>query len=264
MYMSRQAFAAQYHNASPSASHCMQAVVAGQQRRLPSVKSTNWVRDRQPLEKQHKRPGVAEVLLHTPEGRLLEGLVSNLCVICVPCALSVGMMLTLTLLLGHEVHHCHTKGRCNMNRLCLSAVTAFSLALSLATDLRYIAGQTEENGIELQTAPSEYVLDGTMRQRVLQACQVLGIAVEQTCPDPRLRRTWREAFICNSRGLQPLRSIQCLVHDSGTQHQPALKLCVQLASALRTATFVCMLATFAQCRLQVVLRGCSNLLISVA
>ena len=94
MYMSRQAFAVQYHNASPSASHCMQAVVAGQQRRLPSVKSTNWVRDRQPLEKQHKRPGVTEVLLHTPEGRLLEGLVSNLCVICVPCALSVGMMLS--------------------------------------------------------------------------------------------------------------------------------------------------------------------------
>ena len=67
-----------------------------------------------------------------------------------------------------------------------------------------------EGGIELQTAPVNTVLEGITRVRVLEACRRLDITVNETCPHPHQRDSWREAFLCNClRAAQPLQSMTC-------------------------------------------------------
>jgi hypothetical protein len=58
----------------------LQAHVVGPGRSLAAVKDTNWVLDRKPLAARLP-PGSADGLLHTAQGCLLEGLVTNLFVL---------------------------------------------------------------------------------------------------------------------------------------------------------------------------------------
>lgn len=57
----------------------MQAVVVGPGRFQPGIKDTNWVTNRQGIAA--KVPPDAEGLLQDKEGCLLEGLVTNLCIV---------------------------------------------------------------------------------------------------------------------------------------------------------------------------------------
>jgi branched-subunit amino acid aminotransferase/4-amino-4-deoxychorismate lyase len=70
---------------------------------------------------------------------------------------------------------------------------------------------SEEFEFVLQTASvEEGVVWGTLRWRVLQACQCLGIRVIEQAPSMHERHTWKEAFLTNSlRGVQPLTKIVC-------------------------------------------------------
>lgn len=70
---------------------------------------------------------------------------------------------------------------------------------------------SEECDLLLQTASiDEGVVWGTLRLRVLEACQRLGIKVEERAPSIHERHTWNEAFLTNSlRGVQPLSRVVC-------------------------------------------------------
>lgn len=58
------------------------------------------------------------------------------------------------------------------------------------------------------TAPDEAVLGGVVRQRVLDACDALGIKVIQQAPAWQDREDWIAAFLTNAiRRVQPLSSI---------------------------------------------------------
>mmetsp|Transcript_7947 Transcript_7947/g.19523 ORF Transcript_7947/g.19523 Transcript_7947/m.19523 type:complete len:247 (-) Transcript_7947:151-891(-) len=59
----------------------VQVAILGRPRPLPHVKHTSWVRERKPLEQQ-KPKDCAEVLLIDESGGILEGLVTNFCVVC--------------------------------------------------------------------------------------------------------------------------------------------------------------------------------------
>lgn len=59
----------------------MQAYVVGPPRTLAAIKDTNWVLDRKPLSDQLPQDAI-EGLLQTADGCLLEGLVTNLYVLC--------------------------------------------------------------------------------------------------------------------------------------------------------------------------------------
>ncbi|KAF5832215.1 aminotransferase [Dunaliella salina] len=66
----------------PPFDHAVQAAIIGRPRSLPHVKHTNWVQERKPLEQQKPKDNCAEVLLMDESGGILEGLVTNFCVIC--------------------------------------------------------------------------------------------------------------------------------------------------------------------------------------
>lgn len=53
--------------------------------------------------------------------------------------------------------------------------------------------------VMVQTAPADGVVWGSMRQRVLQACHDLGVAVREESPSVLDRQAWREAFLTNRR-----------------------------------------------------------------
>lgn len=70
--------------------------------------------------------------------------------------------------------------------------------------------QEGAGGRVLETAPVGTVLEGTVRARVLAAAAAGGLGVREAAPDPRQRREWREAFVCNAlRDLQPVERICC-------------------------------------------------------
>jgi hypothetical protein len=60
----------------------VQAYVVGLARTLAAIKDTDWVLDRKPLSAQLPKDAI-EGLLQTADGCLLEGLVTNLFVLCV-------------------------------------------------------------------------------------------------------------------------------------------------------------------------------------
>ena len=124
------------------------AAVLGGPREVPVGKDTAWVAQRRRLE--DARPeGSGEVLLCTREGALLEGLVTNLFVVC-------------------------------------------------------SGGEEADAAVVVTAGMADGVVWGTMRQRVLQACEALGLVVEQRAALPAERSSWREAFITSRRVLLPL------------------------------------------------------------
>ncbi|GLI61047.1 hypothetical protein VaNZ11_003307, partial [Volvox africanus] len=60
--------------------HGVQAAVMGRPRSLPGAKASSWVEERR-LYEERKPPEASEVLLSDADGRILEGLVTNFCVI---------------------------------------------------------------------------------------------------------------------------------------------------------------------------------------
>lgn len=124
-----------------------QAYILGRKRTIPTVKYTNWVREREVL-KSIKPPDCGEILLaDETDGSILEGMVSN---------------------------------------------------------FYALVKQGEE--VVLQTAPVNLsALPGISRKCVLQACQKLGIAVQETPPNVQEVSCWLGAFVTNSvRGIAPL------------------------------------------------------------
>lgn len=122
--------------------------------------------ERRPLDQQ-KPAGAAEVLLCTQDGRLLEGLVTNLFVVTAGDS-SGG------------------DSGCDSSGSGSPAVTVWTAGMG------------------------DGVVWGTARERVLQACRRLGLAVREEAPGIAGRAAWREAFLTNSlRLVQPLSSIAC-------------------------------------------------------
>jgi len=68
----------------------------------------------------------------------------------------------------------------------------------LITNL-FVVVEKASGDMVVQTAPVEAgVLPGTMRKRVIQACEFAGISVEYSiCPNVSERHLWREAFLTN-------------------------------------------------------------------
>ncbi len=84
----------------------------------------------------------------------------------------------------------------------------------LVTNL-YIITFLEQDKVVLQTAGmGDGVVWGTMRKRVLEACNVLGLIVVEQPPLAGERALWQEAFLTNAvRGVQPLNEIECDVRN---------------------------------------------------
>lgn len=144
--------------------------------------------ERQPLEQQ--RPtGAAEVLLCTNDGRLLEGLVTNLFIVATREAAAGGSEE------GGGSDAC--------------AAASGSSDGSSGSAAGAPAGGF--GGLEVWTAsPAEGVVWGTARARVLQACRRLGLAVREEAPSCGAKAAWREAFLTNSlRLVQPLHTLAC-------------------------------------------------------
>lgn len=131
----------------PAGQEPLPACILGRKRTIPTVKYTDWVREREIL-KTIKPPDCGEILLADErDGSILEGMVSNF----------------------------------------------------------YALVQQGET-VVLQTAPVESLaLPGISRKCVLQACQELGIPVQETPPKVGERSSWLGAFVTNSvRGISPI------------------------------------------------------------
>ena len=116
---------------------------------------------------------------------------------CAACCIALSCLLTVVNPTEHAAHR-HSDSRCTLARMISG------------TPLRPAGNVGREGGIELQTAPVNTVLEGITRVRVLDACRRLDISVNETCPHPHQRESWREAFLCNClRAAQPLQSITC-------------------------------------------------------
>lgn len=167
------------------------------------LQDSGWVAERQPLEQQ--RPaGAAEVLLCTPDGRLLEGLVTNLFIVAArqPDAAEHSAAAGSS---SESVHQDSGLGGAAGG----GGKAAESTAPGAAATAAGAAGSFA--GLEVWTAsPGEGVVWGTARARVLEACRRLGLRVCERAPHMDRRASWREAFVTNSlRLVQPLRTLAC-------------------------------------------------------
>ena len=162
--------------------------------------------------------GAAEVLLCSQDGRLLEGLVTNVFILADAEAERAGLASSASV----QPPQCDgapaapkpdTAGR----KRGLAATPAQQAgpgpqgsvaAPGLSSGRGSHAGFSN---IELWTAGmGEGVVWGTLRHRVLQACQQLGIRVREQAPAMASRALWKEAFLTNSlRGLQPVQQVTC-------------------------------------------------------
>lgn len=151
--------------------------------------------ERQPLERLRPSSGVtpavapqAEVLLSSSDGRLLEGLVTNLFVV--------------------------TRGGDDGGSSASQPASVGAAAGSQQVDACSAGGAAATPGhapVVVWTAGmQDSVVWGTMRARVLQACHRLGYTVREEAPSQSGRHAWAEAFLTNSlRLVQPLQSIEC-------------------------------------------------------
>ena len=138
------------------------------------MEQRRWLEEARP-------PAADEVLLASEDGRLLEGLVTNLHVVTSGSGDSDGGS-------GGAEHACPANA------------------------------STRGGGAEVASGPptlwtagmGDGVVWGTVRARVLQACAALGVAVREEAPRAADRALWREAFLSNAlRVVQPLRRIEC-------------------------------------------------------
>jgi hypothetical protein len=92
----------------------------------------------------------------------------------------------------------------------LLATQQGALLEGLVTNLFVLVG-LETGEIVVQTAGmGDGVVWGTMRQRVLQVCEKLGLKIVKQSPAAGERASWKEAFLTNAlRGVQPLDRIEC-------------------------------------------------------
>jgi len=135
------------------------AVILGGPRKVPTAKDTGWIAERATLEAM-KAPGVSDILLCDQQGRLLEGLITNVFIV--------------------------TKSK---------------------DAAAYII---ETAGTEVGEEGGGGVAWGTVRWRVKQAADKLGIQFIEQAPSMGDRDMWKEAFLSNSlRGIEPLWEIKC-------------------------------------------------------
>ena len=69
---------------------------------------------------------------------------------------------------------------------------------------------SEDDALELLTAPDDDVLPGVMRSLTLQAAAAEGLTVRKVAPAPTLAASgaWSEAAVTSAlRGIQPLSSV---------------------------------------------------------
>lgn len=134
--------------------------------------------ERQPLERL-RPPGTADVLLCSSDGRLLEGLVTNLFVVTIEGGSSRG-------------------------------AEPGSSSNGTGNSAGGSSGALPPGAVVWTAGVGEGVVWGTARARVLEACRQLGLAVREEAPSAGGRATWREAFLTNSvRLVQPLRAVEC-------------------------------------------------------
>lgn len=172
-------------------------VVASSGRELPTAKDAAWASRRQPLEAARDAARADEGLLTTPEGELLEGLVSNLLVVrrregCGPPDLASA----LEALWQADSWADATHRACGVLRWALWRA-------AVLTGLR-----SEDDALEVITAPADDVLPGVTRALALEAAVAEGLRVREVAPSPADAGCWSEAALTSAlRVLQPLRSI---------------------------------------------------------
>ena len=164
---------------------------------LSARQDSGWVGERRPLEAL-RPPGTADVLLCSREGRLLEGLVTNLFVVAAAPAGGGDAPSGANTIGGTSGISSGGEQRQADGANSTSSNTTSAAGFDPAALVVYTAGM------------GDGVVWGTARARVLQACRRLGLTVREEPPDPRARATWREAFLTNSlRLVQPLACIAC-------------------------------------------------------
>lgn len=200
------------------------AVVVGGPRERPHAKDSRWVRDRQPLERKlaeaavvvaggegEEEGGVAasagggacggsslpassrkerEGLLADEQGRLLEGLLTNVFVVVADDDEDEDEEARAWAREEEEgAGHRRRGGAVDLSR--------FSLHTAAASD-----------GGGGGPGPAS-ILDGVMRRAVLEAAESLELRVVASRPDPRGRRRWREAFVTSAlRGVAAVARVQ--------------------------------------------------------
>ncbi|KAL3691784.1 hypothetical protein R1sor_005435 [Riccia sorocarpa] len=148
----------------------IKVAVMGPGRKIPRAKDSLWTSTRQGLESV-KPSGTNEIILSANGNDLLEGLVTNFFVVKLRDAKNHGQAVR-----QFESGH---------NELSLS-------------------------DYEVLTAPlSDGVLNGVVRNVIIEVCREAGIAIREVSPCWSSHHTWKEAFVTNAlRILQPVTSIQ--------------------------------------------------------
>lgn len=183
------------------------AVVMGPPRKVAIAKDSGWVAARRRLEAL-RPPGATELLLASRDGRLLEGMVTNLFVVLDSAAAAAAEA---------EAGAGASAGPVANTAAWADTRPADAVGYAAAGAAAHGAagGAASSSGssdaLEIWTAGlGEGVAWGTMRARVLCACATLGLRVRERGPGVAARRAWREAFLTNSlRGIQPLGRIDC-------------------------------------------------------
>lgn len=192
------------------------AVVLPPPREVPVGKDSGWVRQRQPWEAL-KPKGAIDAILCREDGSLLEGMITNLFVICVKKRHgSLESNQTCTTLENRD-HHASPSPQ--QPELWNDQCTESTEDQCPGGDGNGWGEDDEENANEalLMTASmADGVAWGTIRAMILKACEAIGLEVVESAPRHEHRDMWNEAFISNSlRGIQPLKRIVCPEDNAG-------------------------------------------------
>lgn len=188
----------------------MQVLVAGDPRPAARAKHCSWVVDRQPLEQLKQQAGADEVVLSDSSGGLLEGLVSNFYVVADAASLAAcGQPVPAAVRGACGGQFQGSAGSSGMQQ---GQVGAGTQQLEEGHPAAGHQQRQEQQGSQRQqqqpgavldglvlltTGPGADALLGVTQQRVLQACEQLGLPVVLQPARVNTAAAWREAFLTN-------------------------------------------------------------------
>jgi hypothetical protein len=196
-----------------TASAAVQVLVAGDPRPAARAKHCGWVVDRQPLEQLKQQADADEVVLSDSSGGLLEGLVSNFYVVADAASLAAcGQPVAAAVPGGCGGYVQRHAGRgAGIQQGQAGAGTQQQGEHNQAHG--HQQRQEQQDGVQQQqqqhsgagldglvlltTGPAADALLGVTQQRVLQACEQLGLPVVLQPAQANTAAAWREAFLTN-------------------------------------------------------------------
>ncbi|GIL94989.1 hypothetical protein Vretimale_1105 [Volvox reticuliferus] len=184
--------------------HGVQAAVMGRPRSLPGAKASSWVEERRQYE-ERKPPEASEVLLSDAGGRILEGLVTNFCVISITAPSATSTVASTTTCIST-----YTSTYTSIPTAAEVGSSSYTETSAEQTDGTGKGDGEEEVVLRVCGPQADAALPGVVQARVVEAANRLGLRVVPEPPLAGERHTWREAFISNCiKRIQPLSRVFC-------------------------------------------------------